>query len=94
MAFVVGWVGAILCMAQVWYIGPIAKLVGEYGADVRSQLPLLRVYLLTVLDRWVIMLAFRGPHSSSRRSGGLSFVALAGDGLGYGADRDRTLSGT
>lgn len=33
-AFVIGWVGAILCMAQVWYIGPIAKLVGEYGADV------------------------------------------------------------
>jgi purine-cytosine permease-like protein len=30
---VVGWVGAILCMAQVWYIGPIAKLVGTYGAD-------------------------------------------------------------
>ncbi|KAK4930619.1 Vitamin B6 transporter [Elasticomyces elasticus] len=33
IAFVVGWVGAILCMAQVWYIGPIAKLVGAYGAD-------------------------------------------------------------
>lgn len=33
-AFAVGWVGAILCMAQVWYIGPIAGLVGKYGADV------------------------------------------------------------
>lgn len=33
-AFLVGWAGAILCMAQVWYVGPIAKLVGEYGADV------------------------------------------------------------
>ncbi|KAF2726653.1 purine-cytosine permease FCY21 [Polyplosphaeria fusca] len=33
VAFLVGWVGAILCMAQVWYIGPIAKLVGEFGAD-------------------------------------------------------------
>ncbi|KAJ5629015.1 Nucleoside transporter [Penicillium lividum] len=32
-AFVVGWVGAVLCMAEVWYIGPIAKLVGDYGAD-------------------------------------------------------------
>ena len=32
-AFVVGWVGAILCMAQVWYHGPVAKLVGTYGAD-------------------------------------------------------------
>lgn len=33
-AFVVGWIGAIMCMAQVWYIGPIAKQVGTYGADV------------------------------------------------------------
>lgn len=33
-AFAVGWVGAILCMAQVWYIGPIAGLVGKHGADV------------------------------------------------------------
>lgn len=33
-AFLVGWAGAILCMAQVWYIGPLAGLVGEYGADV------------------------------------------------------------
>lgn len=34
IAFLVGWAGAILCMAQVWYIGPIAAQVGEYGADV------------------------------------------------------------
>ncbi len=34
VAFLVGWAGAILCMAQKWYIGPIAKLVGEFGADV------------------------------------------------------------
>lgn len=34
IAFAVGWVGAILCMAQVWYIGPLAVLVGGYGADV------------------------------------------------------------
>ncbi|KAJ5921414.1 hypothetical protein N7466_009740 [Penicillium verhagenii] len=32
-AFVVGWVGAVLCMAEVWYVGPIAKLVGDAGAD-------------------------------------------------------------
>lgn len=38
IAFVVGWVGAILCMAQVWYVGPIARLVGEYGADVSLSL--------------------------------------------------------
>ncbi|KAL9124005.1 MAG: hypothetical protein Q9217_006624 [Psora testacea] len=34
VSFLVGWAGAILCMAQVWYIGPIAKEVGEHGADV------------------------------------------------------------
>ena len=33
LAFLIGWVGAILCMAQVWYIGPLARLVGEHGAD-------------------------------------------------------------
>lgn len=38
VAFCIGWAGAILCMAQVWYIGPIAKLVGEYGADVSESL--------------------------------------------------------
>lgn len=32
-AFLVGWVGAILCMAQFYYVGPLARLVGEYGAD-------------------------------------------------------------
>lgn len=34
IAFIVGWVGALVGMAQVWYIGPIAKLVGDHGADV------------------------------------------------------------
>ena len=34
VAFLVGWVGAILCMAQLWYVGPIARLVGVNGADV------------------------------------------------------------
>ncbi|KAL3474207.1 permease for cytosine/purines, uracil, thiamine, allantoin-domain-containing protein [Aspergillus californicus] len=33
IAFLVGWAGAILCMAQVWYIGPLAGLVGDYGGD-------------------------------------------------------------
>lgn len=43
VAFVVGWVGAILCMAQVWYVGPLAGLVSEYGGDV--SIFLLRYYL-------------------------------------------------
>lgn len=39
VAFLIGWVGSILCMAQVWYIGPIAGLVGDYGADVSCVHP-------------------------------------------------------
>lgn len=39
VAFLVGWVGSILCMAQVWYIGPIAGLIGDYGADVSHSHP-------------------------------------------------------
>ena len=38
VAFVVGWIGAILSMAQVWYHGPIAKLVGTYGADMGNYI--------------------------------------------------------
>lgn len=37
IAFLVGWGGAILCMAQAWYIGPIAKEVGKSGADVSTR---------------------------------------------------------
>lgn len=37
-AFLVGWAGAILCMAQVWYIGPLAKLISDYGGDVSASL--------------------------------------------------------
>lgn len=32
-AFCVGWIGAVLCMAQFYFIGPLAKLVGEDGGD-------------------------------------------------------------
>ncbi len=33
VAFCVGWVGAVLCMAQFYFIGPLARLVGEDGGD-------------------------------------------------------------
>ena len=32
-AFLVGWVGCIISMYQVWFTGPIALLVGASGAD-------------------------------------------------------------
>ena len=36
-SFLIGWAGSILCMAQAYYIGPIAKLIGEHGADVSTR---------------------------------------------------------
>ncbi|PYH68863.1 purine-cytosine permease family protein [Aspergillus vadensis CBS 113365] len=32
-AFLIGWAGAIVCMDQIWYVGPIARMVGSDGAD-------------------------------------------------------------
>lgn len=32
-AFLIGWAGAIISMDQVYYVGPLAKMVGAYGAD-------------------------------------------------------------
>ncbi len=55
IAFLVGWAGAILCMAQVWYIGPIAKEVGEYGADVCLAISNEEVSLCCSI-RFVLML--------------------------------------
>lgn len=36
-AFLIGWAGSVIDMDQVYFIGPIAKLVGAYGADVSSR---------------------------------------------------------
>ena len=47
-AFLIGWVGAILCMAQVWYVGPISGLVGGYGGDVSLKPPTIASILLTI----------------------------------------------
>ncbi|KAH8648355.1 putative vitamin B6 transporter [Tricladium varicosporioides] len=33
ISFCVGWVGAVICMDQVYFVGPVAKQIGEYGAD-------------------------------------------------------------
>ena len=37
-AWLVGWVGAIIGMSQVWYHGPIAVKVGGYGGDIGAWL--------------------------------------------------------
>ena len=52
VAFLVGWAGAILCMAQVWYVGPIAGLVGDYGADMGNYVGFSWAALVYPLLRW------------------------------------------
>ena len=35
LAFLIGWAGAIIGMDQVWFVGPVASLVGDHtGADI------------------------------------------------------------
>ncbi|THW63265.1 hypothetical protein D6D19_09670 [Aureobasidium pullulans] len=36
-AFSIGWVGVILCMAQTWFEGPVASMIGADGADIASM---------------------------------------------------------
>ncbi|OJD40459.1 nucleoside transporter [Diplodia corticola] len=51
-AFLVGWAGAILSMAQVWYIGPIASTVGDYGADMGNYVGFAWAALVFPPLRW------------------------------------------
>ena len=37
-AWLVGWAGAIIGMAQVWYHGPVAMAIGGYGGDIGAWL--------------------------------------------------------
>lgn len=59
IAFLVGWAGAILCMAQVWYIGPIAALVGDYGADMGNYVGFTWAALVFPPLRWLELRRFR-----------------------------------
>jgi len=53
VAFLVGWAGAILCMDQVWYKGPIAALVGQYGADMGNYVGFSWAALVYSPLRWL-----------------------------------------
>ncbi|KIV81728.1 hypothetical protein PV11_03891 [Exophiala sideris] len=53
IAFLVGWAGAILCMAQVWYTGPISRLVGDYGADMGNYVGFSWAALIYPPLRWI-----------------------------------------
>ena len=58
-AFLVGWAGAILCMAQVWYVGPLARLVGDYGADMGNYVGFAWAALVYPPLRWWELKHFR-----------------------------------
>lgn len=61
IAFLVGWGGAILSMSQTWYIGPIAKLVGDTGADVSLSLKDFEPRdIANIVFRWVTMWGLPG----------------------------------
>ena len=53
VAFLVGWAGSILSMAQVWYIGPIAAQVGEYGGDMGNYVGFAWAGLVFPGLRWL-----------------------------------------
>lgn len=52
VAFLIGWGVAILCMAQVWYIGPLAALIGEYGGDMGNYAGFSAAALVYPPMRW------------------------------------------
>ncbi|EMC99554.1 hypothetical protein BAUCODRAFT_29916 [Baudoinia panamericana UAMH 10762] len=58
VAFLVGWAGAILCMAQVWYIGPLAALVGQYGGDMGNYVGFSWAALVYPPLRWLELRRF------------------------------------
>ncbi|MCJ1308917.1 hypothetical protein MMC25_002572 [Agyrium rufum] len=59
IAFLIGWAGAILCMAQFWYIGPIARLVGDYGADLGNYVGFSWAALVYPPLRWLELRKFK-----------------------------------
>lgn len=52
VAFLVGWAGAVLSMAQVWYVGPIAGLVGVAGADMGNYVGFMWAAVVFPGLRW------------------------------------------
>ena len=52
-AFLIGWAGAIIGMYQIWYAGPVAKLVGGYGADIGAWMGIAFTCLTFPPMRWL-----------------------------------------
>lgn len=58
IAFLVGWAGAIISMAQVWYIGPLAAQVGAYGGDMGNYVGFAWAGLVYPPLRWLELKKF------------------------------------
>jgi purine-cytosine permease-like protein len=46
VAFMLGWLAAVMCMAQAWYVGPVARLIGSDGGDLGNYVSFVVVGLL------------------------------------------------
>jgi purine-cytosine permease-like protein len=58
VAFLIGYSGSIISMAQVWYIGPIARLIGEYGGDAGNYVGFSWAALVYPPLRWLELKKF------------------------------------
>ncbi|KAJ5777432.1 hypothetical protein N7520_000678 [Penicillium odoratum] len=58
LAFLIGWAGAIVSMDQIWYVGPIARMVGEYGSDLGIWVGVSWTMLVYPPMRWLELKKF------------------------------------
>lgn len=58
VSWLIGWAGAIVGMAQVWYTGPIALKVGGWGGDVGGWLSIAFAGVVYPPLRWLEMKNF------------------------------------
>ena len=52
-AFCFGFLGAAMGMNTSWYSGPVARLIGDYGANVGHELSLAFSAIVFPLFRWL-----------------------------------------
>ncbi|KAJ5660023.1 hypothetical protein N7507_006474 [Penicillium longicatenatum] len=58
LAFLIGWAGAIVSMDQIWYVGPIASMVGDYGSDLGIWVGVSWTMLVYPPMRWLELKKF------------------------------------
>ncbi|KAJ5698511.1 hypothetical protein N7462_000516 [Penicillium macrosclerotiorum] len=58
-AFLIGWAGAIVSMDEVWWTGPIARMVGDYGSDLGIWVGVSWAMLVYPPLRWLELKRFQ-----------------------------------